>query len=941
MGVVYLARQTSLNRLVALKMLLPTTAASPEQLERFRAEAEALAHLNHPNIVPIYDIGAAEGCPYFTMEYVPGPSLARVLKERPQDAGVSARLIEILARAVHAVHECGIVHRDLKPANVLLRQVGVADGENKPVNQPVELSLLLAPGPFVVKVTDFGLAKDLSADRKLTRSGTAVGTPSYMAPEQVRNQKGGVGRAADIYALGSILYEMLTGRPPFDAESTLDMFDQLLNDEPISPSRLRPRLPRDLVTICLKCLEKAPRQRYANAWLLAEDLRHFQAGEPILARPVGLLGRAARWCRRRPLVAALIALSAAMSLALVGTAVVYDFLLADALARAEAKDEEERRQLVQLNVHVGITLLERGDYLTALLRFAEALRLDAGVPEREHNHRTRIATTLRQSPRLVGLWSAADAVLCAHAGASGGWMATAGADHWVAVWDLWTGQPVGSAWRQDDQPIHGAFSQDGQYLATVGTTGMVRVRDLRTGTIHELPPSEDRTVRRVFFADGGRRLLAQSTDSALQLWDLTARPPALLWQLPGSQVAYVALSDGGRWLVTLDADHTGKVWDLTTAETVAKPLKLDQPTIRAAISLDGRRIAQLGADMTLRVWDAATADWLGEPLRPPTPVNWIVFSRDAEQIIIAGRNGTIQVGHIRSGKLTAFSAGFAGPVTQAQFNADGSRVVAANGAGEAWVWDVATGQAVTPPLRHLGPIALAAFHGANNQVVIVDREGTVKVWELPAIPEPSGLEPEVTEAPVEGGSRVVKLRDGTTVQVDQPVSAGRLLRLLPAKRHVEHAVFSPDGRRVVVCGQDHAARVWDAATGEPLTGPLRHEGTVIHAAFSPDGVRLLTADDDQTERVWDPVSGELLAPPLRLPSTFKHVAFHPDGNQATVHCEGGARRTWDLTPTTRPVAELVALAQLLSGSRIDEKQNRQALDGSALRSAWDVLRPAP
>jgi serine/threonine protein kinase/WD40 repeat protein len=944
MGVVYLVRQTSLNRLVALKMLLPSTPASPDQLNRFRAEAEALARLNHPNIVPVYDIGASEGHPYFTMEYVRGPSLARVLNQRPQDAGASARLIEILARTIHAVHECGIVHRDLKPANVLLQRVGAGGREKEPENQPVDLAQLRAPASLIPKVTDFGLAKDLNVDRKLTRSGTAMGTPMYMAPEQVRNLKGGVGRGADIYALGSILYEMLTGRLPFDAENLVDTFDQLLHDEPLSPARLRPSLPRDLVTICLKCLEKSPRRRYASAWDLAEDLRRFQAGEPIQARPVGLLGRVSRWCRRRPLVASLIALSAGLTLALLVTAVVYSVLLKDALAKAEAKDEEERQQIVQLNVGVGIHLLEGGDNLTALLRFAEALRLDEGVPEREVNHRTRIATTLRQSPRLVGLWTPAEPVLCLEVGASGGWLATASADHRVAVWDLCTGQPFGPAWQQDDEPILGAFSPDGQFLATVGKTGTARVRDWRAGTVREFSVQRDQMVRRVDFADGRRRLLVQYTDSAVHLWDLTARQPVLLWQLPGSEVAHAVVSDGGRWLLTLDAGRGGQVRNLATGEADGKPVKRDQATTQAAISVDGRRVALLAADTSLRVWDVEAAGWLGTPLHPANSVSRVVFSPDAEQVILVGHRGTIQVGQARSGTLTAFASGFGGPVTQVQFSADGRWVVTGNGVGEVCVWDVETGQAETPPLRHFGPVTLAAFAAGGKQVVVVGRGSTVRVWELPTISDGSGHKsgpgPDVKEAMVEGGPRVVKLQDGATVQMDRPVSAGRLRPPLPGKRRVEDAVFSADGRRVVVCGEDAAARVWDTVTGEPLTSPLRHKGPVVRAAFSPHGDRLLTADESQTARVWDPASGELLAPPLRLPRALQHASFSPDGNRATVVGEG-FRHSWDLTPTPRPVAELIALAQVLSGSRIDDKQNRQALDANDLRSAWETLQAAP
>jgi len=297
---------------------------------------------------------------------------------------------------------------------------------------------------------------------------------------------------------------------------------------------------------------------------------------------------------------------------------------------------------------------------------------------------------------------------------------------------------------------------------------------------------------------------------------------------------------------------------------------------------------------------------------------------------------------VRLGKLASLSLAFGGPVAQAQFSSDGRLVVTANGAGEAQVWDISTGQAVTPPLRHFGPIALADFSAGGKQVVIVGREGPVRVWELPPVLDgdglPSGPGSEVKAETVEGGPRVVNLRDGTTVQVDQPVFAGRLLR--PTNRRVAHAIFSPDGHWVVVCGEDDAARIWDVATGEPLTPPLRHEGTVVHAAFSPDRSRLLTADEHNTARLWDPVSGELLAPPLRLPRKFQHASFHPDGNRATLVCEAGTKSTWDLTPTTRPVAELIALAQVLSGSRIDDKQNCRALDGNDLRSAWQMLRTA-
>jgi serine/threonine-protein kinase len=297
MGVVYRAWHLRLQRPVALKMLLAGAHARPAERERFLREAEAVAALRHPNIVPVYDAGEVDGRPYFTMELVEGGNLAQQIHRVPQPAGQAAALVATLAEAMHAAHQSGIVHRDLKPANILV----AADG--------------------TPKVTDFGLARRLEGNAGLTLSGLPMGTPSYMAPEQARADKRALGPATDVYALGAILYELLTGRPPFCAESGAATLQQVLADEPVPPARLNPRVPRDLETICLKCLDKEPPRRYASARALADDLHRFDRGEPIAARPLGRLGRLARWARRRPVAAAAL---------LVGTLLVATFVLGGA-----------------------------------------------------------------------------------------------------------------------------------------------------------------------------------------------------------------------------------------------------------------------------------------------------------------------------------------------------------------------------------------------------------------------------------------------------------------------------------------------------------------------------------------------------------------------------------------------------------------------------------
>jgi serine/threonine protein kinase len=309
MGVVYRARQLALDRTVALKMIRTGSQAGPKDLARFRAEAAALARLQHPNIVQIYDVGETAGRPYFVLEFVAGGSLAQHLHGTPQPVRPAAQLVATMARAVHAAHASGVIHRDLKPANILLASGGVASREwSKDLT--THHSPLTTHQP---KITDFGLAQLAAGDgqgpdhRGPTVTGEVLGTPNYMAPEQAMAPRPPLGPPTDVYALGAILYELLTGRPPLTGETALATVLQVLHNEPVPVASLRPNVPRDLETICLKCLRKEPRQRYGSALELAEDLQRFLRDEPIRARPVRAVEKLWRWMRRHPLPAGLLA----------------------------------------------------------------------------------------------------------------------------------------------------------------------------------------------------------------------------------------------------------------------------------------------------------------------------------------------------------------------------------------------------------------------------------------------------------------------------------------------------------------------------------------------------------------------------------------------------------------------------------------------------------
>jgi tetratricopeptide (TPR) repeat protein/predicted Ser/Thr protein kinase len=337
MGVVYKARQTGLNRVVALKMVIAGEHAGEGQLERFRIEGEAVASLQHPNIVQIYEVGKRDGLPYFTLEFVDGGCLTQKINGKPMPPTKAAEILESLARAMALAHQLGIIHRDLKPANVLMTLHGTP------------------------KITDFGLAKRLETDSSQTRSGTLMGTPSYMAPEQARGETHAIGPPSDLYALGAILYEMLTGRPPFQGATIMDTLEQVCFQEPVAPTRLQPKLSHDIETICLKCLQKEARKRYPDAGELADDLQRFLRGEPIKARPVGPAERAWRWCRRNPRVASLSAAVAVLALALfVG--------LGFSLVRA-ARDRQtqgEARRVAEQRIKLATEAVAGGDDRRAL-----------------------------------------------------------------------------------------------------------------------------------------------------------------------------------------------------------------------------------------------------------------------------------------------------------------------------------------------------------------------------------------------------------------------------------------------------------------------------------------------------------------------------------------------------------------------------------------------
>lgn len=926
MGVVYKARQTALNRMVALKMVLAGACADASARARFVAEARAIAKLQHPHIVQVYDVGEYNGQPYFSMEFVEGGSLSQKLAGIPQSPDFAAETVLRLSRAMQVAHDRGIIHRDLKPANVLLAgpttsrskspdQAGGSSskGGTSAASSPSSSAAMLNP-----KITDFGLAKELGAESGQTQSGDVLGTPSYMAPEQALGNIRDITAATDVYALGAILYELLCGRPPLRGRNAIETVRMVVSQEPAAPTTIVPQIPRDLETICLKCLQKEPAKRYSTADALGDDLQRFLNGEPIAARPISTTERLYRWCRRNQVVASLMAL---VFIALCTGTVVSSYFAWQASEKAEsegiakraAQSEGERakqsaeaaEKASKLAQERELQAIEAAKQETTAKNLAEQKQREATAAKEEvarkakelesQVYRGKISLAHRELqaknvPRAIQILQETDPK-------RRDW-------EWMYCWRIAHGAQS-TFWTDPYEPFVGVdFRPDGVRVASAGTNGIVVVRDAVTGNQIfkvQVPRDEQFLVHMrlgtVRWTPDGSKLVVAGLDNTIKLLD--GRNGTIISSLEGFQrgVSSIAVSPDGKYVAGCGGQegyvesYEIRVYELATGKLVSKLLGHRHVVYGIAFSPDSSLLASAAGDNFVKLWNPAT----GEELRTLTGhsnlVNNVSFSPDGRRLVSAGRDGLALVWDIASLEPIGTLKGHDGEVMGAAFAPDGKRIATSGRDGTLKFWDL-LGRLQFTLAGHGGDVMSLSFSPDGSRIASASTDGTVRIWTTGS--DKQFVELGRMQLPLRGcaidqsGNRLVAFGPQTEVFLNEyavwDIPSRRMLR--NERMDAGYCPFksvdmSRDGRLALTCGGFFVnlsqVRLW-----EPESGRIRWTATDVKSmpeccAIDPIGEQVVVGYQDGRLEIRDLSDGRLLSEVQGHKNLVAHVRYSPGG----------------------------------------------------------------